>query len=169
MDVNDIRVDLVLKGHVWVYLFENLVDIYFDTYYQVFELCASIGIMKDCRKKIELTKDENENSIRTIPRSVLYKKTNELGLLFYTAIIATETEKFDIDQRLEFAFSENAPHFNKMKFLEEFANYGAELLYNELQDNMVTEIATMDTIINMFNNYLHEDYLDDIEIDTSYL
>lgn len=161
MEVRDITSDVELKGDKWSKILEVASPKLFRTQYQIFVVCTAIGIMKDKRKEIQLTPDQKD-VIKYIPRTVLLRNLFDLELLFNTAIISTTTENLTVDERLRIAFSEEQTSFKKMKMLEEFANYGAEVFYDALSYN---DLEYMENLKDAFDNLIHSDLLEDIEID----
>ena len=160
MEVKDIGSEVQLRGKKWTLLMDSVVGNIFDTMYQVFILCASIGIMKDKRIIIELD-DEDKDYVKTIARTVLIRNIKDLDFLFSTAIISTYTEDFSVDHRLKLAFGSNED-FKKMRFIEEFANAGMEDMLTVIDDN---DLVMMQNIKDLFNNLAQHDYLEDIELD----
>ena len=126
--------DISLKGDDWLSIREKLYKKLFDTLYQLYVLCASIGIMYD---KSLLIEDEEE--VGLIPRTVQQNNIEELEILFQTCILTTEEEQISEDRRLELAFDDKTKNqeFDKIAFLTRYANYGAKVLAEKLGDDSI--------------------------------
>lgn len=165
METKDIKSDIVLNGKIWKETCESLCTKYFATYYQIFVLATSIGIMHDKRKEFFLTQEEKENNdVVNIPRTVLHHNISEIDLLFSVAIISTQTEDFTTDERLHIAFGDEESSYKRMKLLEEFANYGIQEIKKQITNN---ELQTMENLKNLLEGYLSEDLINEIEIDSN--
>ncbi len=143
--------DISLKGDNWFQIREKLYKKLFETLYQLYVLCASIGIMYD---NVNSTDDEDE--VGTIPRNVLQNNIEELELLFQTAIITTKVVDFTEDERLELAFDDTTKNqdFDKIGFLTRFANYGAKVLAEKLGDDEIECMENIkDLLISTVNGY----------------
>ena len=162
MEIRDIGGDIVLQGREWNDLLSCLDGKIFKTYYQVFILCASIGIMKDKRRVLQLTEEEKELPKLTIPRTVLMRNISDLDFLFSTAIITTESINKSVDERLRLAFGNEETEFKKMNFLEEFAHYGLIEMSKVISKN---DLEVMQNIKDLFEELEEHDLLSEIEID----
>lgn len=165
METKDIKSDIVLNGKIWKETCESLSPKFFGTYYMIFILAVSIGIMHDKREEFVLTQEEKANNETVnIPRTVLHNKISEIDLLFSTSIISTQTEELTTDERLRIAFGEEETSYKRMKLLEEYANYGIQQIANQITNN---DLQTIENLKDLFEGYLNEDLIDNIEIDTN--
>lgn len=144
----EITTDVLLKGKTWENLLEKTQGKFFETYWQVYALCISIGIIKDQTLEFE---SDGEN--KYIPRNILIRSENNslLELMFQSAILTSKSIDFDEDTRLNLAFGEEKDSFNRMAFLTSFANYGAQELLKQLSD-ADNDIETMQNIAVYLNN-----------------
>ena len=149
----EITTDVLLKGENWKNICK-LKGIIFETYWQIYALCASIGIMCDKQKESEVTEEEPNN----IPRSVLVHHENMalLDFMFQTAILTTTCVEIDEDTRLDLAFGKEKNNFKRLDFITKFANYGAYKINKELE-KADTENEMMEAIMTFLNaTYLQE-------------
>lgn len=135
--------DISLKGDDWFEVREKLYKKTFDTLYQLYVLCASLGIMYD---KMKDTNDTEE--VGLIPRTVQQNNIEELEILFQTAILTTSLVDYSEDERLELAFDDKTQNqdFDKIAFLTRFANFGAQVISEHLGDD---SIECMENIKNL--------------------
>lgn len=139
--MDQITADVMLKGEVWEKVITGLCPHIFKTYYSVYLLCASIGIMYD---KQELFEDADNDEVKTIPRTVLHNNSAELEILFQTAILASNEIDFDEDTRLELAFgSKKMENLTSMQFLTRYANYGAVILVDKITEDALETIENI--------------------------
>lgn len=158
----EITTDVTLKGKIWADLIDNLKGVVFDSQWQIYALCASIGIMLDEQKEPEGASEEEP---RYIPRSVLLHPENValLDFLFQTAILTTRWVAFDEDKRLDLAFGSEKSDFNKLAFITRFANYGAIKIKDSIEG-----IDNINAILESLMVYLNELYMptpDDVELE----
>lgn len=133
--------DVVLKGEVWDRVINRLCPHIFRTYYSVYLLCASIGIMYDKQAVFEGTDSDEE---KTIPRTVLHNRQTELEILFQTAVLASHEIEYNEDTRLELAFGcEKMYNLTSMQFLTLYANYGAIVLDNKVTEDSLETIEAI--------------------------
>lgn len=177
MGLTNFTSDIELKGETWRFIINKLVGIQnestnkedsfkiFETYYQVFYLCASIGIMYD--KQLDIGNDYGhpEKSL-FVPRNVLHRNRNDLEFLLTTAVISSKQIDYTIDERLMIAFDEKETSFRPIKFLEGFANYGAEILKNEITNH---DLETMENINEFLKKAVESSLTENIEIDIDYI
>lgn len=144
--MDKITVDISLKGEDWEKLISQLYKRVFATMYNMYVLCASIGIMYD--KQISFDKDIEE--VGTIPRTVQQNNKEELEILFQTAILTTDLVEFNEDTRLEMAFGDSNPvdGFNPIHFLTQFANYGANVLAEKLGDDVLESMENIKDLLS---------------------
>lgn len=141
----EIRSDILLKGSSWNRTIDSLSDIFSTrTNYSIFMLSLAIGIMYD--KRITAT-DETGDEYKSVPRNVISNNDNgKLDFCFQAAILSTLTVSLSEDERLELAFGDKTD-FNKVSFLQSFANYGVTKLEELIGD---TPIESMENIKNFF-------------------
>lgn len=144
----DISADIILKGETWKRVTKSYSAFFKEQpNFDIFFLCTSIGIILDKRLVFEEKSDEKIS----VPRNVIVNHDKgKLDYFLRTAILTTNTEIIDEKERIMIAFADDEKvEFNKIKFLVEFANYGA----SEMEKNIgETELETM---IN-FNKFLNE-------------
>ena len=141
----EITSDIQLKGTAWNQVIDSLSSIFRTrTIYSIYILCLSIGILYDQRIP---EPSENGEEIRSVPRNVIQNHDNgKMDYYFQAAILSTTTEDMTEDARLELAFGEkNNGDFNKIKFLTQFANFGATKLIDKIG---ASPIETMENIKN---------------------
>lgn len=139
--MDQITADIMLKGDVWERVITGLCPHIFKTYYSVYLLCASIGIMYD---KQELFEGADSDEVKTIPRTVLHNNSAELEILFQTAVLASQQVNFDEDTRLEIAFgSKKLDNLTSMQFLTRYANYGAVVLDDKVTEDLLETIENI--------------------------
>ena len=164
----EITTDVILKGNLWKNLTSTLKPI-FKTYWEVYKLCISIGIMYDKQYEFETPKDESPISI---PRTILHRNENILNMMFQAAILSTNLYDYEENDRLNLAFDdENAMEFNKLQFLTKFANFGAIKLEKLIG---IDDIETMENIKSFLSSSVEgnnfevtsiDEKLEKIEID----
>ena len=139
--MDQITADVMLKGDVGDRVISGLCPHIFKTYYSVYLLCASIGIMYD---KQELFESADADEVKTIPRTVLHNNSAELEILFQTAVLASDEIKYDEDTRLEIAFgTKKIDGLTSMQFLTRYANYGAIILNDKVTDDILETIENI--------------------------
>ena len=174
MGLMDFTTDLELKGETWGAVLDKLVGTpnsnesykIFSTYYDVFILCASLGIMYDKTKIIE-SSDKDLKKL-TIGRNVFTASSRrvEVEFILTTAIITSKTIDYTVDERLMIAFGEKDTSFKGLRFLEEFANFGVDLI-NDIITNH--DLETMENLKDMLKDLAHKDLIEDLEIDLDLL
>lgn len=157
----NISSEIALRGKDWDALINGLHGHAFETIYQIFIMCASIGIMKDELKEIVINDDEKD-LVKTIARTVLIRNQDDLDFLFSTAIITSKTIDLTIEERLRLAFGEKETSFKQLKFLEGFANVGLYELLPVLSNN---DLELLENLKEYFEELETHDFLEDIEID----
>lgn len=137
--MDQITTDILLKGEVWDRVINRLCPHIFKTYYGVYLLCASIGIMYD-----KFLDEPDGEEFRTVPRTVLHNNSAELEILFQTAILASNEIDFDEDTRLELAFgTKKLDDMTSMQFLTKYANYGVTVLDEKVSDDPLETIENI--------------------------
>lgn len=138
----EITSDIPLKGTAWIEAIDKLSGIFATrTRYNLFILCAAIGIMYD--KRIEKP-SENGEEPSSVPRNVIQNNDNgKFDLMFQAAVLSTRTLDLSEEQRLAIAFGDEKIEPSKPGFLAEFANYGVTELVKHIGK---TPIESMDSI-----------------------
>lgn len=157
----DATTDVGLKGEIWANICDRLRDTIFNSYWQIYALCISIGIMYDEQLEFESSED-----VKTVPRTVLNHPNNNslLDFLFQSAILTSLKTELSEEQRLELAFAEKSKiDFNKLSFLTSFANFGATKLH-ELIENK-EDIEIMEAIMSFLNDAFENGVMPAIDID----
>lgn len=152
----DITTDVILAGPSWDFVIEKLKGNIFETQWQIYALCVSIGI-KDDRKEASTSDGETKNYI---PRTVLNHPENSalLEMMFQSAILTTKQLQLDENTRLELAFEDrqsSEKQFNKIGLLTEFANYGVV----KIKDCISAADNDMETMSSL-KDYLEKSYID---------
>ena len=164
----EIRSDIICRGSTWYKISEGYVHKFFNTMWDLFKICLSIGILYD--KQIEDDNSSEEEDKITVPRSMLYRRTLELQFYFQSAILTSNSVNLSEKDRLYLAFSEEiseeelegdeveilkrgvsqrALEFDKISFLKKFANYGATKLLECLSRN---DSETMENLMEFLTN-----------------
>lgn len=162
----EVKSHLVCKGEAWYQINTKLVHTFFETLWDAFKLCVSIGILYDHEK--EDINDCEEQA--TVPSNMFNRNSEEMSYFFKTAILTSNTVDFSEKDRLYLAFSEDikaeelegddqelliqgvsekALSFDKVAFLRNFANYGAEKLAACISIN---DNETMENLMDFLND-----------------
>lgn len=170
----EVKSHLICKGEAWYQINNRLVHTFFDTLWDAFKLSISIGILYDQAKE-ELDDGEEQ---ATVPSNKFNRNSEEMSYFFKTAILTSNLVDFSEKDRLYLAFSEDvkaeelegddqklliqgvsekALSFDKVAFLRNFANYGAEKLAAciSLNDNETME-NLMDFLNDSYNGVTEE-------------
>lgn len=161
--------DVILKGPIWAESIDKLHGTIFDTNWDIYALCVTIGMFYDKQiKSDDMTSPEHEEAPRYIPRNMLGHAQNEslLDFMFQTALVTTKLLNLDEDQRLELAFGSSEVSaeldFSPLAFLTDFANYGVTKLHEQVSD--VSDVETMESIMT-FLSALYENGVNEIDVD----
>lgn len=151
----EITASLRLFGKEWNDILEYLVnhkdEPMFETYFDIFYLCASIGIYYD-----EISEIPNDEYVREIPRIVLINRVQKMDYLYQIAVLSTKHLSLEEKERTNLAFDTNkSKEFGELKFLIKFANYGMKKLYEHI--DFKSTLATIDQI-NSYCKSLVEGY-----------
>lgn len=162
----EVKSHLICKGEAWYQINSKLVHTFFDTLWDAFKLSISIGILYD-QAKVELDDGEDQ---ATVPSNMFNRNSEEMSYFFKTAILTSKLVDFSEKDRLYLAFSEDvkaeelegddqelliqgvsekALSFDKVAFLRNFANYGAEKLAACISIN---DNETMENLMDFLNN-----------------
>lgn len=162
----EVKSHLICKGEAWYQINNKLVHTFFDTLWDAFKLSISIGILYDQAKE-ELDDGEEQ---ATVPSNMFNRNSEEMSYFFKTAILTSNLVDFSEKDRLYLAFSEDvkaeelegddqelliqgvsekALSFDKVTFLRNFANYGAEKLAACISTN---DNETMENLMDFLND-----------------
>lgn len=162
----EVRSHLICKGEAWYQINNKLVHTFFDTLWDAFKLSISIGILYD-QARAELDDGEEQ---ATVPSNMFNRNSEEMSYYFKTAILTSNLVDFSEKDRLYLAFSEDvkaeelegddqelliqgvsekALSFDKVTFLRNFANYGAEKLAACISNN---DNETMENLMDFLND-----------------
>lgn len=162
----EVKSHLICKGEAWYQINNKLVHTFFDTLWDAFKLSISIGILYDQAKE-ELDDGEEQ---ATVPSNMFNRNSEEMSYFFKTAILTSNLVDFSEKDRLYLAFSEDvkaeelegddqelliqgvsekALSFDKVAFLRNFANYGAEKLAACISIN---DNETMENLMDFLND-----------------
>ncbi len=149
----ELKSDAILKGPIWHDTLERLVGTVFETQWDVYALCISIGMMYDCQVEADSMVPANyELDPHTVGRNVLGKAQNKslLEFMLQSALITTKHLQLDENERLELAFNENAKlEFNPVPFLTKYANYGVTRLAEVISDT--SDVEMLEAIMTFLN------------------
>ena len=163
----EIRSDIVFKGPTWNSVDRGYRKKFFDTQWDIFKICLSIGILYD--SQLEDEDAESDEDGLDIPRTMFNRHSAEMKFFFQAAILTTNCIDLSEKDRLYLAFpeeisedelegdesellkqgvSEEAKTFNKINFLKKYANYGATKLNACLSPN---DSETMEELMDFLN------------------
>lgn len=163
----EIKSDLIFKGLSWNSVDRGYRRKFFETQWDIFKICLSIGILYDVQLEDESI-DTEEDGLH-IPRTMFNRYSSEMQFFFQAAILTSKCVELNEKDRLYLAFSEEIPeeelegkdaellkkgvssealNFNKIDFLRKFANYGATKLNACLSIN---DSETMEELMNFLN------------------
>lgn len=164
-----VKSEVICRGEAWHTINQELVGPFFETLWDAFKLCTSIGILYD----IQLDDDSNSEEKAEVPRTMFGRYAEEVSFFFKAAILTTSVVDLSEKDRLYLAFSEDvleeemegedrevlldgvseeAKNFNKILFLKKFANYGALRIFECISKN---ESETMENIMEFLDDSYH--------------
>lgn len=152
--------DVSLRGETWANICDRLRNTVFSSYWQIYALCISIGIMYDEQAEFD------SNETRTVPRTVLNHPNNNslLDFLFQTAILTSRKVDLSEEQRLELAFAEEQTiDFNKLSFLTSFANFGIKKIQEITEDK--NDLESMESIMTFLNDSYENGIMPTLELE----
>lgn len=124
----ELTTDASLKGPIWAETLDKLRGTVFETYWDVYALCISIGMMYDCQIESDaMVPAGYDAEPRSVPRNMLGHAQNKalLEFMLQTALVTTKHLDLSEEERLELAFgSDKKLDFNPVAFLTKYANYG---------------------------------------------
>lgn len=144
----ELKSDIICKGSTWYKVGHgygyNASPKFFDTFWGVFKVCMSIGILYD--EQLDDDSDSEEEEKMTVPSKMFNRHAEEMKFFFQSAILSSRCIELSEKDRLYLAFSEDvsedemeegdyeiltkgisqeALNFDRVLFLKKFANYGA--------------------------------------------
>lgn len=164
----ELRSDIEFTSDAWGQINEKLKGTFFETLWDAFMLCVSIGILYDSGVSDKSSSDEKATA--SVPRTMYNRHSEDMSYFFKTAILTSNRVSFNEKDRLYLAFSEDvnieelegndeeilkdgvtdeAINFNKILFLKEFANFGAEKIAECIAPN---NTETMENIMNFLDD-----------------
>ena len=150
----ELTTDAYLKGPIWHDTLDKLVGTVFETQWDVFALCISIGMMYDGQIETDsMVPAGYEVEPHSVGRNVLGKAQNRalLEFMFQTALVTTKHLDLDEDARLELAFNDKSkPDFNPVAFLTKFANYGITKLSDVISDT--EDVELLESLMTFLNS-----------------
>ena len=146
----EISSDVLLKGNKWAEaldLVKPFLPISLQPNYTLYALSVSIGITYD--KQLDIAGEEDDiDSRRSVPRTVLQPHGSDLDFLFQTAILTSSLVEFKENERISLAFDPNCEiKFNKIDFLSKFANFGVTKILEKLSKDPVESMENIKSFI----------------------
>lgn len=150
----DMKSDITLKGPIWAETLDQLRNTVFETYWDIYALCVSIGMMYDAQiDSDDMVPEGYDEEPKNIPRSILNQAKNRALIEFMVQAALVTTKHLDLseDERLETAFEPNAAAtFKPIPFLTKFANYGITKLHEVVYDTEGVE--TLESLMVYLNS-----------------
>lgn len=164
----ELKSDIEFYSEAWGEINEKLKGTFFDTLWDAFRLCVSIGILYDSWISDQDHVDDKPTA--SIPRNMYNRNSEDMSYFFKTAILTSKRIDYSERDRLYLAFSEDirvedledneedilkkgvseqALSFNKIGFLKKFANYGADKIAKCISDN---SSETMENIMQFLDD-----------------
>ena len=149
----ELKTDAILKGPIWAETLERLVGPVFKTYWDVYALSISIGMMYDCQiESDDMVPEGYDADPKSVPRTVLGHSQNKalLEFMLQAAMITTKHLDLEEGERLEIAFNEDKKlDFNPIAFLTKYANYGISMIKDIIDDT--TDVEMLEAIMTFLN------------------
>ena len=140
----ELTTDASLKGPIWAETLDKLRGTVFETYWDVYALCISIGMMYDCQIESDaMVPAGYDAEPRSVPRNMLGHAQNKalLEFMLQTALVTTKHLDMTEEERLELAFGSDIKlEFNPVAFLTKYANYGVTKLNEVISDSEDVEL-----------------------------
>lgn len=134
----ELTTDASLKGPIWAETLDKLRGTVFETYWDVYALSISIGMMYDCQIESDaMVPSGYDAEPRYVPRNLLGRAQNKALLEFMLQAALVTTKHLDLteDERLEQAFGSGRKlDFNPVAFLTKYANYGITKIHEVISD-----------------------------------
>ena len=155
------RVDMELCSNKELGIFNRIIDVYV--------IACAIGIKED---KVVNEGDEGE-IIRTIGRNTYMSMSNTdlkmiLDFLLQNAILHSKHLKYDMDERLKLAFNPDytIPKLSAASFLNAFANYGIEKIFENINSKSpLVVISDLNTYFDSLSSNNLSDLLGNIMLE----
>lgn len=162
----ELTTDASLKGPIWAETLDKLRGMVFETYWDVYALSISIGMMYDCQIESDaMVPDGYEAEPRSVPRTMLGHAQNKalLEFMLQTALVTTKHLDLSEEERLELAFGSNKKlEFNPIAFLTKYANYGVTKIHEVISNSEDVELLEQ---LMTFLNSTYESGIDILEDD----
>ncbi len=163
MELN-LTADIHLLGPIWADTIDNLKGTFFESNWDIYALCVSIGMMYDQQIESEAMVPEGYNTEpRYIPRNMLGHPQNIslLEFMLQTALVTTKHIDMDEDDRLQLAFDKTKKgDFKPIPFLTKYANFGVTKIHELISDS--DDIETMEALMTFLNS-TYEDGANNLE------
>lgn len=165
----ELTTDASLKGPIWAETLDKLRGTVFETYWDVYALCISIGMMYDCQIESDaMVPAGYEAEPRSVPRNMLGHAQNKalLEFMLQTALVTTKHLDLAEEDRLELAFgSDKKLDFNPVAFLTKYANYGVTKVNEVISD--AEDVELLEQLMTFLNSTYEAGVgvLDDDDVD----
>lgn len=150
----ELTTDASLKGPIWAETLDKLRGTVFETYWDVYALCISIGMMYDCQIESDaMVPAGYEAEPRSVPRNMLGHAQNKalLEFMLQTALVTTKHLDLAEEDRLELAFgSDKKLDFNPVAFLTKYANYGVTKVNEVISD--AEDVELLEQLMTFLNS-----------------
>ena len=150
----ELTTDASLKGPIWAETLDKLRGTVFETYWDVYALCISIGMMYDCQIESDaMVPAGYDAEPRSVPRNMLGHAQNKalLEFMLQTALVTTKHLDLAEEERLELAFgSDKKLDFNPVAFLTKYANYGVTKVYEVFSD--AEDVELLEQLMTFLNS-----------------
>lgn len=167
----ELKSDIEFYSETWGDINVKLKGSFFDTLWDAFRLCVSIGVLYDSWTVDQGRKEDKPTA--SIPRTMYNRNSEDMSYFFKTAILTSKRVDFSEKDRLFLAFSEDvkledlegndeeilkegvseqALSFDKIGFLKQFANFGANKIAECISDN---SSETMENIMQFLDDSYH--------------
>ena len=150
----ELTTDASLKGPIWAETLDKLRGTVFETYWDVYALCISIGMMYDCQIESDAMVPAGYDAApRSVPRNMLGHAQNKalLEFMLQTALVTTKHLDLAEEERLELAFgSDKKLDFNPVAFLTKYANYGVTKVNEVISD--AEDVELLEQLMTFLNS-----------------
>ena len=150
----ELTTDASLKGPIWAETLDKLRGTVFETYWDVYALCISIGMMYDCQIESDaMVPAGYDAEPRSVPRNMLGHAQNKalLEFMLQTALVTTKHLDLVEEERLELAFgSDKKLDFNPVAFLTKYANYGVTKINEVISD--AEDVELLEQLMTFLNS-----------------
>lgn len=150
----ELTTDASLKGPIWAETLDKLRGTVFETYWDVYALCISIGMMYDCQIESDaMVPAGYDAEPRSVPRNMLGHAQNKalLEFMLQTALVTTKHLDLAEEERLELAFgSDKKLDFNPVAFLTKYANYGVTKINEVISD--AEDVELLEQLMTFLNS-----------------